>query len=77
MFPWKKYISESEYLKNRFKTWTGGNKRIDAFIQEMQLNVDIYFNNMVLEKISYNQFDQIKETSKNGLMTVYSANMEG
>jgi hypothetical protein len=43
----------------------------------MQLNVDIYFNNMVLEKISYNQFDQIKETSKNGLMTVYSANMEG
>jgi hypothetical protein len=47
--------------------WTSGNEKIDDFIQE-RLCEDIAF-----EWIPYNQFDQIKETGKNGLITVYSA----
>jgi hypothetical protein len=47
--------------------WTSGNEKIDDFIQE-RLCEDIAF-----EWIPYIQFDQIKETGKNGLITVYSA----
>jgi hypothetical protein len=47
--------------------WTSGNEKIDAFIQE-RLCEDIAF-----EWIPYSQFNQIIETGKNGLMTVYSA----
>ncbi|CAB4440757.1 unnamed protein product, partial [Rhizophagus irregularis] len=52
--------------------WTSGNEKIDDFIQEKQLKVKNY-DNIVLEWIPYNQFNKIKETSKNGLITVYSA----
>jgi hypothetical protein len=65
----QEYIS---HLKSKFKSWTSGNKRIDAFIQERQLNIDNHYD-ITFEWIPYNQFDQIKETGKNGLMTVYSA----
>jgi hypothetical protein len=59
-------------LESKFKSWTSGNKRIDAFIQKRQLKI---YNNydIPFEWIPYNQFDQIKETGKNGLITVYSA----
>ncbi|POG65508.1 hypothetical protein GLOIN_2v1781658 [Rhizophagus irregularis DAOM 181602=DAOM 197198] len=52
--------------------WTSGNEKIDDFIQEKQLEV-IYYDDIVLEWIPYNQFNEIKETDKNGLITVYSA----
>ncbi|RGB38873.1 kinase-like domain-containing protein [Rhizophagus diaphanus] len=51
--------------------WTSGNEKIDDFIQEIQFktnNPDIVF-----EWIPYNQFNEIKETGKNDLMTAYSA----
>ncbi|CAB5356990.1 unnamed protein product [Rhizophagus irregularis] len=52
--------------------WTSGNEKIDDFIQESQLKINSY-KDIVLEWIPYNQFNEIKETGKNGLITVYSA----
>ena len=49
--------------------WPSGNKKIDDFIQEMQLKSSDY----VFEWIPYNQFNEIKETGKNDLITLYSA----
>jgi hypothetical protein len=72
MFSLKKYIKQSEYLKNRFKYWTSGNEKIDNFIKERQLKIDGY-KDVMFEWIPYSQLYQIKETGKNDLMTVYSA----
>ena len=52
--------------------WTSGNEKIDNFIQEKLLKINNH-NDIVLEWVSYNQFNEIKETGKNGLITVYSA----
>ncbi|UZO17050.1 uncharacterized protein OCT59_008413 [Rhizophagus irregularis] len=52
--------------------WTSGNEKIDDFIQEKQLKINSH-EDIVLEWIPYNQFNEIKEISKNGLITVYSA----
>ncbi|CAB5367139.1 unnamed protein product [Rhizophagus irregularis] len=49
-----------------------GNEKIDNFIQERQLKINDY-NDIMLEWIPYNQFNEIKETGKNSLITVYSA----
>ncbi|CAB5338456.1 unnamed protein product [Rhizophagus irregularis] len=63
-----------KYLKTSFTNWTSGNEKIDDFIQERQLKINNYsYNDIVLEWIPYNQFNEIKETGKNGLITVYSA----
>jgi hypothetical protein len=48
--------------------WTSGNEQIDNFIQNMQSK-----NNTTFEWIPYSQFGNIKKTSENGFMTVYSA----
>ncbi|CAB5388262.1 unnamed protein product [Rhizophagus irregularis] len=52
--------------------WASGNEIIDDFIQESQLKINNY-NDIVFERIPYNQFNEIKETCKNGFITVYSA----
>jgi hypothetical protein len=52
--------------------WISGNEKIDNFIQERLLNTTSYYG-VVFEWIPYNQFNEIKETSKNGSITVYSA----
>ncbi|CAB5383656.1 unnamed protein product [Rhizophagus irregularis] len=57
-----------DHLKKIFTNWTGGNKKIDEFIQEMQLKVNNP-NDIIFEWIPYNQFNDIKEKCK----TVYSA----
>jgi hypothetical protein len=54
-------------VQNNFISWISGNEIIDNLIQEMLSN-DILF-----EWIPYNQFNEIKETSKNNSITVYSA----
>jgi len=54
------------------QNWTSGNEKIDDFILEMQLNINNY-NNRAFEWIPYNQFNEIKETSKDHFTTVYSA----
>jgi hypothetical protein len=72
MLSQKKYIKQLEYLKNRFKFWTSGNEKIDNFIQERKMEIDEY-DDVVFEWIPYSQFNQIKKTGKNNLMTTYSA----
>jgi hypothetical protein len=52
--------------------WTSGNEKIDEFIQEKQLKIKEH-DNVLFEWIPYNQFNKIKETGRNDLITVYSA----
>ncbi|GES83236.1 kinase-like domain-containing protein [Rhizophagus clarus] len=52
--------------------WSSGNKNIDDFIQKRQSEI-VKFEDAIFKWIPYNQFDQIKEVSKNSLMTGYSA----
>ena len=60
-------------LKENFTNWTSANKKIDGFIQEMQLKTNKY-NDIIFEWIPYdNQFSDIKEIGRGGFATVYSA----
>jgi hypothetical protein len=52
--------------------WSSGNEKIDKFIQEKQLKIKDH-NDIVFEWIPYNQFNEIKKTGRNNLITVYSA----
>ncbi|POG60245.1 kinase-like domain-containing protein [Rhizophagus irregularis DAOM 181602=DAOM 197198] len=53
--------------------WISGNKKIDDFIQKVQLKSNEYYLYEVFEWIPYYQLDKINEINKNDLMTVYSA----
>jgi hypothetical protein len=53
-------------------TRISGNEKIDEFIQEKQLKIKNH-NDVVFEWIPYNQFNEIKETGRNDLITIYSA----
>jgi hypothetical protein len=59
-------------LKQNFKNWTSENKKIDDFIQKMQLEINTWKDGIV-EWIPYNQFNSIKEIGKGGFAIVYSA----
>jgi hypothetical protein len=59
-------------LKNNFRNWTSGNENIDNFIQEMQLNI-YYDNDIIVEWIPYDQFNNIKKINKDDFAIVYSA----
>src|SRR5947208_3330298 len=63
---------KSCHLKENFTNWTSGSKKLDDFIQEIQLNINDY-DDIVFEWIPYNQFNNIKEIGKGGFATVYSA----
>jgi len=54
-----------------FPNWTSGNKYIDNFIQETQLNAQEFLE--VLEWIPYNRLTNIKYLAKGGFSTVYNA----
>src|SRR5437763_5062098 len=54
-----------------FPNWTSGNKYIDEFIQETQLNAQN--SGEVLEWIPYNRLTNIKYLAKGGFSTVYRA----
>src|SRR5438270_6078319 len=54
-----------------FPNWTSGNKYIDNFIQESQLNAKNGYH--VLEWIPYNRLTNIKYLAKGGFSTVYNA----
>jgi hypothetical protein len=66
------YSCQTDKFKFNFTNWTSGNKKIDDFIQGMQLSmnsgIDIPF-----EWIPYDQFDNIKVIDKDDFATVYSA----
>ncbi|EXX67877.1 hypothetical protein RirG_110270 [Rhizophagus irregularis DAOM 197198w] len=51
---------EINHLKINFADWTSGNKKIDNFIQNMQLKINRY-NDKIFEWIPYNKFIEIKE----------------
>src|SRR4051794_35689536 len=59
-------------LRKTFTNWTSGNEKIDDFIQEKQLKIKGY-RSIIFEWIPYNQFNDIKESSKNDLATICSA----
>src|SRR5436305_13721556 len=72
-YEWRKWCKPCQInnLKKNFTEWTSGNKQIDSFIQERQLEVDVF--DKLFEWIPYNQFNEIKEISQSDLFTVYSA----
>jgi hypothetical protein len=59
-------------LKQNFANWTSGNKKIDNFIQEMQLKIENYYDT-IIEWIPYNQFNNIKIIGKKSFFIIYSA----
>ena len=61
-----------KHLKENFINWTSGNEKIDNFIQEMQLQINFY-HDIIFEWMPYNNFDDINETNKYNLYTIYSA----
>ncbi|GBB98188.1 hypothetical protein RclHR1_03160008 [Rhizophagus clarus] len=58
-------------LKDNFKNWTSGNKFIDEFIQQSQLNAVNYRN--YIEWIPYEKFQNITYIAEGGFSKVYSA----
>jgi hypothetical protein len=59
-------------LKQNFTNWTSGNEKIDEFIQEMQMKIN-EFDDVIVEWIPYNQFNDVKEISKDDSAIIYSA----
>src|SRR5581483_868158 len=72
-YEWCKWCKPCEinYLKKNFTKWTSGNKQIDDFIQRRQLEIN--YNDILFEWISYDQFNCVKEIGKSDLITIYSA----
>ena len=61
----------SNRFQNDFNKWTSGNKEIDKFIQNFQLNA---INRLeVLEWIPYEKFSDIEFLAKGGFGTVHKA----
>jgi hypothetical protein len=60
------------YLKDNFINWTSENKKIDKLIQEMQLKIN-HRNDIIVEWIPYDQFNDIKEMNKNSFAIEYLA----
>ncbi|CAB5369247.1 unnamed protein product [Rhizophagus irregularis] len=58
-------------IKDLFKR-TSGNKKIDNFIRKMRMEINDPLD-FIFEWIPYNQFNDIKEVSKNKFSKVYSA----
>ncbi|EXX57726.1 Mkk2p [Rhizophagus irregularis DAOM 197198w] len=67
---WAKWCKPCQInnLKQNFTNWTSGNKIIDKFIQEMQLKIEGY-DDIIVEWIPYNQFNNIKKIGKDGFAT--------
>jgi hypothetical protein len=56
-------------LKQDFANWTSGDEKIDDFIQKMQLKINIK-DNIIIEWIPYNQFNNIKDIYKDDFATI-------
>ena len=67
---WCKQCNAKRFQQD-FHKWTSGNKFIDKFIQESQLNARIPF--YILEWIPYNRLTNVKYLDKGGFSTVYKA----
>jgi len=58
-------------FKENFKNWTSGNKNVDEFIQQSQLN-SLYFLNCI-EWIPFEKFQNVTYITKGGFGKIYSA----
>ncbi len=67
---WCKYCY-SRYLQSNFDKWTSGNKHVDDFIQETQLEARNH--NECLAWIPYNRLRNIQYISRGGFATIYKA----
>ena len=67
---WCKECYSKKFQQN-FGNWTSGNKSIDKFIQESQLNARFKYE--LLEWIPYNRLRNIKFLAQGGFSTVYEA----
>ncbi|GES81572.1 kinase-like domain-containing protein [Rhizophagus clarus] len=65
-------LCQMNNIRQNFVNWTSENEKIDDFIQEMQMRIND-FNDIIVEWIPYNQFNDIKEIGKGGFSKVYSA----
>src|SRR5437763_13475302 len=61
----------AKQFQQDFPNWTSGNKYINNFIPETQLNAQHFIE--VLEWIPYNRLTNIKYLAKGGFSTVYKA----
>ena len=61
----------SKHFQQDFNKWTSGNKEIDEFIQNFQLNATSSIE--VLEWIPYDRFENIEYLAEGGFCTVYKA----
>ncbi|CAB4477156.1 unnamed protein product [Rhizophagus irregularis] len=58
-------------LKENFKNWTSGNKNIDEFIQQSQLNAFAFVK--CLEWIPFENFENVTYLTRGGFSKIYSA----
>src|SRR4051794_36464802 len=70
VYQWCKHCIAKRFQQD-FHKWTSGNKFVDKFIQESQLNAT--WNNDVLEWIPYNRLANVKYLDKGEFSTVYRA----
>ena len=61
----------SKHFQQDFNKWTSGNKEIDKFIQQFQLNATCRYE--ALEWVPYENFYDIKYLAKGGFGTVHKA----
>src|SRR3954451_18801168 len=67
---WCKQCNAKRFQQN-FHKWSSGNKFIDKFIQDSQLNAEWYGD--LLEWIPYNRLINVTYLDKGGFSTVYKA----
>ncbi|UZO14401.1 uncharacterized protein OCT59_005858 [Rhizophagus irregularis] len=70
-YKWCK-LCQINNLKTNFINWTSSNEKIIELIQEMRLKIRNY-DDIIVEWIPYNQFNDIKEIDKNNCNIIYSA----
>src|SRR5437764_9460563 len=68
MHKWCK-LCKRNFFKQKITIQISGNKKIDNFIQKMQLKIN-NFNEIVFEWIPYDQFNDINEIGKNSFATM-------
>jgi hypothetical protein len=73
-YEWCKQCQINNFINN-FTNWTSENEKIDALIQEMQLEqLEINsYNEMIFEWIPYNQFNDIEEIGEKSFKNMYLA----
>ena len=61
----------SLHLQSLFNTWTSGNKIIDDFIHQCQIQSSL--PKFILEWIPFNQFYDVEKLTEGGFSSVYTA----